>query len=63
MVVRWVIRTLTIAVATSVPILLKNRPTPSDLKGRDMVLKQRNVLEVMKSAGNLHKGEGPILQI
>ena len=41
----------------------KNSPTPSELNGRDMILKQHNDLEVLKSAGSLSKGEGPIVQV
>ena len=41
----------------------RNNPTPSELNGRDMILKHHNVLEVLKSAGSLPKGEGPILQV
>ena len=41
----------------------KNEPTPPDLNGRDVILKQHNVLEVLKSAGTLPKGEGPIVQV
>ena len=41
----------------------RNTPTPSELNGRDMILKQHNVLEVLKSAGSLPKGEGPIVQV
>ena len=41
----------------------KNQPTPVDLNGRDVILKQHNVLEVLKSAGALPKGEGPIVQV
>ena len=41
----------------------KNEPTPADLNGRDVILKQHNVLEVLKSAGTLPKGEGPIVQV
>ena len=41
----------------------RHEPTPSDLNGRDMVLKQHNVLEVLKSSGTLPKGEGPIVQV
>ena len=38
----------------------KNKPTPSELNGRDVILKQHNVLEVLKSSGTLPKGEGPM---
>ena len=41
----------------------RNDPTPADLNGRDVILKQHNVLEVLKSAGALPKGEGPIVQV
>ena len=41
----------------------RNQPTPSELNGRDMILKQHNVLAVLKSAGTLPKGEGPIVQV
>ena len=41
----------------------RNNPTPVDLNGRDVILKQHNVLEVLKSAGTLPKGEGPIVQV
>ena len=41
----------------------KNQPTPADLNGRDVILKQHNVLEVLKSAGALPKGEGPTVQV
>ena len=41
----------------------RHTPTPSDLNGRGMILKQHNVLEVLKSAGLLPKGEGPIVQV
>ena len=41
----------------------RNRPTPSELNGRDVILKQHNVLEVLKSSGTLPKGEGPIVQV
>ena len=41
----------------------RNEPTPADLNGRDVILKQHNVLEVLKSAGALPKGEGPIVQV
>ena len=41
----------------------RNEPMPSELNGRDMILKQHNVLEVLKSAGTLPKGEGPIVQV
>ena len=41
----------------------RHTPTPSELNGRDMILKQHNVLEVLKSAGSLPKGEGPIVQV
>ena len=41
----------------------RNEPSPSELNGRDMILKQHNVLEVLKSAGTLPKGEGPIVQV
>ena len=41
----------------------RRTPTPSELNGRDMVLKHHNVLEVLKSAGTLPKGEGPIVQV
>ena len=41
----------------------KNDPTPAELNGRDVILKQHNVLEVLKSAGTLPKGEGPIVQV
>ena len=41
----------------------RHEPTPSDLNGRDMILKQHNVLEVLKSSGTLPKGEGPIVQV
>ena len=36
---------------------------PGHLNGRDVILKQHNVLEVLKSAGALPKGEGPIVQV
>ena len=42
---------------------MRNHPTPSDLNGRDMILKQHNVLEVLKSAGSLPKRGGPIVQV
>ena len=41
----------------------RNNPTPTELNGRDVILKQHNVLEVLKSAGALPKGEGPIVQV
>ena len=41
----------------------RNEPTPSELNGRDVILKQHNVLEVLKSSGALPKGEGPIVQV
>ena len=41
----------------------QNNPTPADLNGRDVNLKQHNVLEVLKSAGTLPKGDGPIVQV
>ena len=41
----------------------RNEPTPAELNGRDVILKQHNVLEVLKSAGALPKGEGPIVQV
>ena len=41
----------------------RHEPTPSELNGRDTVLKQHNVLEVLKSSGTLPKGEGPIVQV
>ena len=41
----------------------RHEPNPSDLNGRDMILKQHNVLEVLKSSGTLPKGEGPIVQV
>ena len=41
----------------------RHQPTPSELNGRDTVLKQHNVLEVLKSSGTLPKGEGPIVQV
>ena len=41
----------------------RNNPTPADLNGRDVMLKQHNVLEVLKSAGALPKGDGPIVQV
>ena len=41
----------------------RNRPTPSELNGRDVILKQHNELEVLKSSGTLPKGEGPIVQV
>ena len=41
----------------------RNHPTPSELNGKDMILKQHNVLEVLKSAGSLPKGKGPIVQV
>ena len=41
----------------------RNEPTPADLNGRDVILKQQNALEVLKSAGTLLKGEGPVVQV
>ena len=41
----------------------RHEPTPSELNGRDVVLKQHNVLEVLESSGTLPKGEGPIVQV
>ena len=41
----------------------KNKATPSELNGRDVILRQQNVLEVLKSSGTLPKGEGPIVQV
>ena len=41
----------------------RHEPTPAELNGRDVILKQHNVLEVLKSAGALPKGEGPIVQV
>ena len=41
----------------------RHEPTPSDLNGREMILKQHNVLEVLKSSGTLPKGDGPIVQV
>ena len=41
----------------------KNKATPSELNGRDVILKQHNVLEVLKSSRTLPKGEGPIAQV
>ena len=41
----------------------RHEPTPSELNGRDMILKQHNVLEVLKSSGTLPKGDGPIVQV
>ena len=41
----------------------RNEPTPAELNGRDVILKQHNVLEVLKSAGALPKGDGPIVQV
>ena len=40
-----------------------SKPTPSELNGRDVILKQHNVLEVLKSLVTLPKGEGPIVQV
>ena len=42
---------------------LRNRPTPVELNGRDLILKQHNALEVLKSAGSLPKREGPIIEV
>ena len=41
----------------------RNKPTPSELNGRDVILKQHDVLEVLKSSGTLPKREGPIVQV
>ena len=41
----------------------RHQPTPSELNGRDLILKQHNVLEVLKSSGTLPKGDGPIVQV
>ena len=41
----------------------RHEPTPSELNDRDMILKQHNVLEVLKCSGALPKGDGPIVQV
>ena len=41
----------------------KNQPTPADFNGRDVILKQHDVLEVLRSTSILPKAEGPIVQV